>query len=113
MADQLKLDGSDLNSVQTRIDDIFDILNNGALFKDDTANAVGHERLAAKVREFSDNWNDRRDDVIERLQYIKDTLSKIEVQFDDLDSQLTTALTAPASDSSPADGGTSGGGGGR
>lgn len=94
MAD-LKLDMTELAAVKGQIQTVFDILDDSALFKDDTANAVGHSSLAAKIREFSDNWNDRREDVVERLTYVKDTIDKIESQFTDVDGQLYTALTAP------------------
>ncbi|CAN5368876.1 hypothetical protein BH09ACT5_BH09ACT5_16310 [soil metagenome] len=100
MAD-LKLDMTELAAVKGQIQTVFDILDNSALFKDDTANAVGHSGLAAKVREFSDNWNDRREDVVERLTYVKDTIDKIESQFTDVDGQLYTSLTAPPAPTTP------------
>lgn len=97
----LKLDMTELGALKGQIQTVFDILNDSSLFKDDTANAVGNARLAAKIHEFSDNWNDRREDVVERLGYVNDSIEKIRSQFGLVDAQLYTALTAPPAATTP------------
>lgn len=59
---------------------------------DEVAAAVGHRRLADKVRNFSHNWTNRRGDLVEQLTTLEEHLHNLNVQFDGTDAGLADSV---------------------
>ena len=53
---------------------------------------VGHEKLAAKVNEFGNNWDITRGRFCEHLEALAKTFDAIAETFEDLDRDLENAL---------------------
>ncbi|WP_137845691.1 hypothetical protein [Microbacterium sp. 2FI] len=60
---------------------------------DRLGDAVGHERLAERVRAFADNWDHRRSELAEQLAVVRDGLDAIVTGFEQVDGDLARALT--------------------
>jgi len=59
---------------------------------DDTADAVGHDHLADRVRNFAHNWDNRRRDLLEQIETIEGQLDNLQEQFDVTDRELASGL---------------------
>lgn len=60
------------------------------------AGAVGDGRLAARTNEFRDSWDKRRLDIVNNLEYLRDSVKNIAEQLAETDAQLASGLTTPS-----------------
>ncbi|WP_454085212.1 hypothetical protein [Georgenia sp. Marseille-Q6866] len=64
--------------------------------KDDAhalADHVGHGGLAKRVRNFADNWQSRRQDMLETIGTLGDVSEGVGIAFDEWDAQLARAVS--------------------
>lgn len=50
--------------------------------------AAGHDQLHGALVDFRDKWSVHRDDLLDELQFLKDSLTAIADTFDELDGDL-------------------------
>jgi len=125
MAETLKVDVDQLHTLATSLRRAEVDLSNSDYFSFRIADMVGHDGLAARCREFSTGWNDKRQDVLERVAGMSASARKIADAFAELETNLARGIAGDdAGTSSPAiasgvstsrasGGGGGGGGGGR
>ncbi|MDO8106037.1 hypothetical protein Q6348_02370 [Isoptericola sp. b441] len=58
----------------------------------DLSPAIGHDRLAACVRGFAYEWDDRRERVVAGIQALAEACTGIGDGFEELDTSFVTAL---------------------
>lgn len=63
---------------------------------DETAGYTGHDGLAGKVRDFGDKWDIARGKLEDNLTFIADYLRAVVDTFEDLDTDLASALQQSA-----------------
>lgn len=59
---------------------------------DAVAEAVGHDWLAERVRNFAHNWDNRRKDLVEQLQTVQDNMKEIQDAFEEIDVEFANGL---------------------
>lgn len=64
--------------------------------------AVGDARLADRTTAFRDSWDKRRLDIVNDLEWLRDSVKNINTQLADTDASLASGLTDPASGASGA-----------
>lgn len=101
MAD-LKIDEGELTVSAARARVIASEFASAERVADDIAGATGHDGLAAKVRQFGDNWDIARDRLQKSLQHVSDVLTAVVDTFNDLDTDLSQAVSAPIALDKPA-----------
>ena len=91
MAD-LKIDVTEMLSSASRAERIAGDFATAERIADETAGYTGHDGLAGKVRDFGDKWDIARHKLEENLTTIADYLRAVVDTFDDLDTDLASAL---------------------
>lgn len=91
MAD-LRIDGEDIETAITELRSVEVDLLSARLISDATADYTGHDGLAAKVRDFASSWRIQREEMETAVRAIKGSLTTIRVEFEQVDSELATAL---------------------
>lgn len=94
MAD-LKVDIDQLEALRKRLDKALDVINEDSDISRDLGWAVGDVRLASELDHFSSSWNKHRFDIRDNLEWLKDSIGKIGDSFENMDTELANALTAP------------------
>lgn len=94
MAD-LKVDIDQLESLRKRLDKALEVINEDSDMSRDLGSLVGDGRLASKIGDFSSSWNKHRFDIRDNLEWLKDSIGKIGESFENMDTELANALTAP------------------
>lgn len=61
-------------------------------FSDAVSQAVGHEVLAERVQDFADQWNDKRDGMVEKLADMAKVVDTIHDSFITVDMELTDSV---------------------
>jgi hypothetical protein len=92
MAD-LKIDTAELTMSAARARVIASDFGSAESVAGELAAATGHDGLAAKVREFGENWDVARGRLQGGLQRISDYLTAVLDTFEDLDTDLSHAVT--------------------
>ncbi|WP_198410512.1 hypothetical protein [Mycetocola zhujimingii] len=87
-----------LEQLKTDLDAIAKEFEKADGFSDDVANAVGHDELAGKVKDFAHKWNDKRADMTEAVKALQQQIEAISDAFNEADSELTKALEDAAAD---------------
>ncbi|MEP6481214.1 MAG: hypothetical protein ABJA94_04315 [Rhodoglobus sp.] len=82
-------------------------------FSQAVAGLVGHDQLANTVRDFATQWNLRRHELLEELDYIAQATKSIHDTMVELDQELSTVVSNYRPNHSSGGGGGGGGGGGR
>jgi hypothetical protein len=59
---------------------------------DDAAEAIGHHGLAAAVRSFAHNWDDRRAKMVEKIETLAKSATGVGEAFEELDKEFAAAL---------------------
>lgn len=125
MSESLKVDIDQLHTLANSLRRAEVDLSLSDFFSNRIADVVGHDGLAARCREFSTGWNDKRQDVLERVAGMGASARKIADAFAELETNLargiavdasapaSPALASGVSTSSTQPGRTSSGGGGR
>lgn len=101
MVDQLEIQYDLLDQLADDLKLIAREYANADEFSDDVADAVGHERLAERVREFSTKWNDRRKNMLEQVEALQGQVEAIRDAFAQVDDELLKALTEGADNAPP------------
>lgn len=91
MAD-LRLDLDGLEEGARSIGAVQRQFESSARFVDLIADQVGHDRLGAKVREFSSSWQITRTDVSETLEVVAGAFEQVRNAFVETDRDLQQAL---------------------
>lgn len=86
LLDQLEQDLANIASEYKDADD----------FSGDIADAVGHDGLGERVREFSEKWNDRRKNMTEQVEALHGQVKEIRDAFTNVDVELGKALVEGA-----------------
>lgn len=90
----IEVDTDLLRTTGSQLMDIVDALS-GA--KDDAAalaDHVGHGGLAGRVRDFADNWQSRRQEMLETIGGLGEVSRDVGIAFEEWDSGLADAITA-------------------
>jgi hypothetical protein len=88
-----KVDTEVLRNAGAQLRDVVGALQ-GA--KDDAATLaehVGHGGLAGRVRDFADNWQSRRQEMLETIGSLGEVSENVGIAFEEWDSELATAIT--------------------
>jgi hypothetical protein len=88
-----KVDTEVLRNAGAQLRDVVDTLT-GA--KDDAATLaehVGHGGLAGKVRDFADNWQSRRQEMVETIGSLGEVSENVGIAFEEWDAGLADAIT--------------------
>lgn len=83
--DRMEALAQDLQLVHTEFSD-------AERLTDDWKGAVGHDGLSDQLHDFSGNWNDTRDNMLEGIQGMADCAAAIVEQFTLLDQDLSDAI---------------------
>ncbi|MER3387583.1 MAG: hypothetical protein RIC81_09265 [Microcella pacifica] len=126
MSTTLKVDIDEMESLVSSLWRVEGYLDRSDYWSDRVADAVGHDALAQRCRDFSRSWDDNRVKVVERVAGIRTSVSKIAASFAELETELATAITGGSDNPIPVvrmtpstsqpsgnSGGGGGGGGGR
>jgi uncharacterized protein YukE len=65
-------------------------------FSGEMSDAVGHDELGERVREFSHTWNDRRTNMTKQVTALRDQVAAIREAFTQVDAELGKALVEAA-----------------
>ncbi len=58
--------------------------------------AVGDNQLAHRTNQFRDSWDKKRIEIVDNLEWLRDSVMNIRTQLADTDAALASGLTAPA-----------------
>jgi hypothetical protein len=100
MSESLKVDVDELHTLSTSLRRAEIDLSNSDYFSFRVADAVGHDGLAARCREFSTGWNDNREKVLERVAGMSMSIRKIADAFAQLETNLARGIASEDSGSS-------------
>jgi len=59
---------------------------------DDVAEAVGHDRLAERIRDFAHNWDDKREQMVEGVGQLAEIASGVGEVFEQVETEFVKAL---------------------
>lgn len=91
--DRLVIDLDQLASLKSQLSRITNSLENDASFSVAISEHVGHERLAASLRNFASSWNIHRQGIVENLQTVNKWVGEVDHSFRDLDTRLSEGLS--------------------
>jgi hypothetical protein len=99
--DQMRVDYDRLGELQTNLDTAVRVV--GSEFENmiTLAYAVGDGRLAARTHQFRDSWDKRRLDIVNNLEWLRDSVKNIHEQLSGTDAALASGLTTPATTGGP------------
>jgi len=100
MAD-LRVDIDQLDLLRIRLDKALEVINEDSDMSRDLGSLVGSSTLSGAINDFSSGWNKHRFDIRDNLEWLKDSIGKIGESFDNIDTELATALTAPPTTPTP------------
>lgn len=89
----LRIDADVLLQQSKAISTVRTSLSNVRSTANEVAGTVGHDRLAAKVREFGSKWDITRSKLDERLLFVEESLTAIRETFEELDGSLAEQAT--------------------
>ncbi|MET0843377.1 MAG: hypothetical protein ABWY23_05980 [Mycetocola sp.] len=101
MGDQLIVKGELLKQTQTNLQSILTEFEGAEKFSETVAELTGHNRLEGRVKDFASSWNIKREEVIESVKALKDSVGGIADTFDSLDADLAKALADTAGEPIP------------
>lgn len=83
--DRLKQLAEDLHLLEKELNDADDR-------SEDAADAVRHDQLGDRVREFADGWRVKRENMIENVTTLRTNLSAVSDTFREVDAELAKSL---------------------
>lgn len=92
----LKIDVSEVLASASSAERIAGDFSAAERIADETAGYTGHDGLAGKVRDFGDKWDIARGKLEDNLTFIADYLRAVVDTFEDLDTDLASALQQSA-----------------
>ena len=94
--DQMRVDYNRLGELKKNLDTAVRVVGNEFESMLALAGAVGDGRLASRTNEFRDSWDKRRLDIVNNLEYLRDSVQSIHDQLSEADATLASGLTTPA-----------------
>ena len=101
----LKLDLDQLDLLKSRIDKALTVINEEGNMAHEIGGLVGDGRFSGRIEGLSSDWNKHRYDIRDNLEWLKDSVGKINDSFTDIDDNLATSLTAPPKPAAASPGG--------
>jgi len=92
MSDRLTIDTDALREAGSMLRTVAAEFDDADAHTDALAEHVGHEELAAAVRDFSHGWDDRRSEMVQDIAALADSCGAVSDAFADLDTQFAAAL---------------------
>jgi len=92
MSGQLKLDTAALREAGSGLRLVAQEFDSANAATDDLGPALGHERLAGRVRDFAHGWDDRRAEMIGAIASLAEACTGVGEGFEDLDAEFAGAL---------------------
>lgn len=93
MSGHLKVDTGDLRTAGTSLRSVATEFSGAGDIADGYADAVGHGGLAERLRDFADEWDDRRAEMTESIAALAEVASKAGELYDEIESELVRCLT--------------------
>ncbi|AYF98523.1 hypothetical protein [Protaetiibacter intestinalis] len=100
----LVIDDEGLEELETRLRRVRTEFQNAEKGARHVADQVGHPGLADVVRRFGENWDVRREELIEELGGLVDVVQTIRETLDELDAELAASVPTGSDDSEDTDG---------
>lgn len=98
----LEIDYAELQSAVERLSRATDAFQNASLDAHALADLTGHPRVAGKVRDFADNWDYHRGQLLQSMQTVLAGLQAIEETFREVDASLAKSVGEPPASAGPA-----------
>lgn len=98
----LEIDYAELQSAVERLSRATDAFEDAGLDAHALADLTGHPRVAGKVRDFADNWDYHRGQLLQSMQTVLAGLQAIEETFREVDASLAKAVGEPLASAAPA-----------
>ncbi|WP_022882972.1 hypothetical protein [Gryllotalpicola ginsengisoli] len=89
---KFKVDGPKITQLQSDLANLITQFNSADDSSAYVADAVGHDHLADKVRDFSKKWHDKRKDMVTGIENIKKLVDAVIDGVDKLDRELKHAV---------------------
>lgn len=99
--DQMKVDYNRLGELETNLSTAITVVGSEFESMLTLAGAVGDNRLASRTNEFRNSWDKRRLDIVNNLEWLRDSVKNIHEQLAETDKQLASGLTTPSPSPSP------------
>jgi hypothetical protein len=94
--EKLSVDTSAVASLGQNLVTVRSSLEGASASSEALASMVGHQPLAAVISDFAGQWDDRRTELMEQLDALKEKATAVADAFEDVDNQLAKALTEVA-----------------
>jgi hypothetical protein len=88
----MRVNGDRLLEVQTGLTTVHTSFSDAEKLTDGWRDVVGHGGLADQLDDFSGNWDDTRDNMLEGIKAIAEAAGAIAATFEDLEDQLASAI---------------------
>ena len=92
MSGQLKLDTAALRDAGSGLRMVAQEFDGANAATTDLGPALGHERLAAKVRDFAYSWDDKREKMVGSIASLAEACTGVGEGFEGLDADFAGAL---------------------
>lgn len=92
MSDHLRCDVTQLEEAAAQLDALGTAFQRAGDVADDARAAVGHPRLAARVGEFADGWEVRREDLLEDMTYLAEMTHEAASTYRQVDDELAAGI---------------------
>ena len=103
MSYDIQLDMADLTALASDLATVIDEFEKANGNASEVAEATGSSSLQGKVEEFAKAWDLRRDNMIENIKVLQQTISMITENFTEVDEELARALEEAAEEPPSAD----------
>ena len=98
----LDIDYAELQSAVERLSRATDAFEDAGLDAHALADLTGHPRVAGKLRDFADNWDYHRGQLLQSMQTVLAGLQAIEETFREVDASLAKSVGEPSASAGPA-----------
>ena len=109
----LDIDLDDLEALVSALGVVRGEFDGAEQFATEVADLVGHDELAGVVRDFATQWNLRRAELLDELDYLAEATTAIRDTMVELDQELSQVMANYRPGGASGGGGGGGGGGGR
>ncbi len=100
-AEQIRVDYDRLRELEGDLNTAVGVVGNEFESMLALAMAVGDGRLAARTNEFRDSWDKRRLDIVNSLEWLRDSVKNIHEQLAATDVELAKGLTNTGTSATP------------
>lgn len=89
----MRINGDRLLDVQSGLKTVHANFSDAEKLSKGWGDVVGHRGLADTLDDFSGNWDDTRDNMLDGIKAMSEAAGAIAETFEDLEDQLTAAMT--------------------